>query len=453
VNWRESAATVVGHRAFVPAVLAVGAVLRLGLILTIDNQQRSDCAWFFDRGRDLAAGLGYSMPARPGQFDAAGRLPTAYWPVGYPAFLGGLFSLFGPSVLAGQAANLLLSLGSALVGGRLAAESFGEQAGRITTLLLAVYPNHIAYSAILYSEPLFVFLLLTAMLLRARAQATRRWWPGSACSGVIFGLAALTKPQVVLLPAFLMAFDIIRSFLRRDGGRRARRNVAMTGIVYVCIVATIAPWLVRNHRTFGRVVISTNSGRNLLIGNHPGASGAYMHALGRPYPEVFELEDESESDLAATAAALRFVRDEPIEALLLWPKKLSHLYTKDVEGFYWIGAGLSGEQLLAQRAVFAMKVIAQVCYLLAWVGFVAALFKQRKPRGHAQPSCAAAGGALAVIGYFTLVYLPYFGDSRFHYPAMPFVLMFGAADLAGRLRAPVISGGGKFPADSRWLRV
>jgi hypothetical protein len=84
---------------FVPVCFITYLSLRLGLILAVPIDQYSDNLWYYNRGISIGSGQGYSE----------GGVPTAYWPPGWPRFLGPLFWLFGPSALVGQIANLTLS--------------------------------------------------------------------------------------------------------------------------------------------------------------------------------------------------------------------------------------------------------------------------------------------------------------------------------------------------------
>ena len=58
----------------------------------------SDAGWYHQAAIDLAHGFGYR----------AGELPTAYFPIGYPAFLAGLFLLFPATQLTVALARILV---------------------------------------------------------------------------------------------------------------------------------------------------------------------------------------------------------------------------------------------------------------------------------------------------------------------------------------------------------
>ena len=92
--------------------------------------------------------------------------------------------------------------------------------------------------------------------------------------------------------------------------------VALALVVHAGVALAIAPWVARNHRLFDRLVISNNGGWNLLLGNHPNASGRYMDELGVSFPDIPDpARHEAPSDIAAGRAALRFMREEPFEAI------------------------------------------------------------------------------------------------------------------------------------------
>ena len=47
-------------------------------------------------------------------------------------------------------------------------------------------------------------------------------------------------------------------------------------IVYLALGLTLIPWLIRNYQLFDAFIISNNGGYNLLVGNNPRATGAYI---------------------------------------------------------------------------------------------------------------------------------------------------------------------------------
>jgi hypothetical protein len=275
------------------AVLALDIVLRLPL-LALDVLPTSDFEWYFDAARSIAAGDGFADKG----------ILTAFWPVGWPGFLGGLLWLFGPHVWVGQCANLVLSVAviglTAVVGRRLFPDN---PAWRLAILLIAILPNQIAYVPLMSVEIFFESLLLLGyVLVMART---------ALAAGLVFGVAALTKTQAVFIPAVL-ALPLVAC-----GIRQWVRAVVLTGVV---MLAVILPWTVRNYMVLHAFVpVSTNGGYTLLTGNNPSAMGRYTW----DDPLVADLSkdprDQVEMDRVARDRAWAWMSANPMAFVRLIP--------------------------------------------------------------------------------------------------------------------------------------
>src|SRR5262245_30621366 len=219
--YREKARTLVGNRYFVPACLISGGLLRLIWVSLLPANQVFDFAWYYHFAENIISGRGYS----------ANGVPTAYWPVGYPGFLAGIFYFVGPHEFVGKLANIVLDLGAIFLAYRFSKKVFhSESAARITVMILAFYPNHIAYTSLLASEPLFVFLFLLAAILFIAGPEHLGFL---ALSGIVWGLATLTKTQALLIPIIF-----IPVFLR------TRQSIVRAAVTtYVMVFLVLTPWL------------------------------------------------------------------------------------------------------------------------------------------------------------------------------------------------------------------
>ena len=114
------------------------------------------------------------------------------------------------------------------------------------------------------------------------------------------------------------------------GWRRAAGEALVVGAVSLLVVA---PWTVRNWRRFGRfVLISTNGGLNLWIGNNPASSGGHQET---PIPpDVREARDEAEWDARIRRHAVRYIVSHPGLFVRRTVAKLSHTV-----GFGFVHAG------------------------------------------------------------------------------------------------------------------
>jgi hypothetical protein len=129
---RQSLKKLIDNPNFVPGCLAIGILIRLLWIYFVNAEQVADFGVYLQRAITIASGQGYS----------ANGIPTAYAPVGYPGFLGGLFYLFGASVFLGKFVNVLLSGGILVLAYFVSREIFkSERAARATLCILAFHPN------------------------------------------------------------------------------------------------------------------------------------------------------------------------------------------------------------------------------------------------------------------------------------------------------------------------
>jgi hypothetical protein len=406
-------------------VLAI--TLRLGYAIAFSPPPTADFAEYDRLAIGLAEGKGYIW--EHGE-------PTAFRAIGYPAFLGGVYWLTGNSQKAGQIANTLLGLLALWLAYQLAQQILkDETSARLALLLLAFHPNGIMYGGLLASEPLSLVLMLAGFTafscafscpdLKARArkgagksdQAIRFVFLLSA--GIAFGLAALVKPQMLIIPGFL--FFMPKAW--QPGGKRPFWAIAG---IYVVMALVILPWTYRNYKQLGEpVLISSNGGYNLFVGNSQFANGRYIWSE--------EMEDFVESRIPLHSIpvpewskklgeyALEDMRQEPVETLARLPLKLLYLYAADIDGarlslfaYEKPGAGM-------RFFFYSLMVLSQLWYLLVYLPLAWVIFKKRWKK------LPPSWGILLVPALsMSFVSLVFFGASRFHYPFLPFLVILSA---------------------------
>jgi 4-amino-4-deoxy-L-arabinose transferase-like glycosyltransferase len=405
---------------------------RIGWMLAVDAAPMSDQLWYFERAVGLLNGGGYAVQGQP----------TAFWPVGYPAFLAGLFAVFGPSIEVAKAANLVLSAVAMAFVYRIARRATGSEGAARAALLLAVlYPTPVFYTELLYSEPLFMALLLAGIDLLPGACEERRRWVVVAMAGACFGLASLVKTQALLLPALLVGGALV---LRRIGFRRA----VLTGLVaYAACLAVITPWTLRNWMVLGQpVLISTNGGFNLYMGNNPwNRWGSYMWPAPPEFTAATEnlnilkaIPDEVGLNARLNRTAIAYIRDNPVEAVLRVPYKLYQFFRFDPLPLMQaeIGARRNGRDV--HGLVTAVAPLAEVWHwAMMWSAFLfPVLFRLvRRPAD-------AALAAFVPVAYFGLITAVFFGEARFNLPLLPLYPVLTVCILDGFLRLvrwPILS--------------
>jgi tetratricopeptide (TPR) repeat protein len=158
-------------------------------------------------------------------------------------------------------------------------------------LLLCFYWVAVFHEGEILIESLLVFLelaFLQSVLRIGRAATARSRWMGSLLSGLWLGLAAIARPNfLVWVPVAVVSPFVLRRLDLREtksprglggpgaaaavGGRPGWREAAM---VAVGVAVAIAPVTARNWVVArDRVLISSQGGLNLYVGNGPLADG------------------------------------------------------------------------------------------------------------------------------------------------------------------------------------
>jgi len=395
-------------RGFMAWALGLNLALRVAVLVLVPLRQTSDFAWYFERAAGIAAGEGFAE---------RGTL-TAFWPVGWPGVLGGLFTVFGPHQAAGQVLNLGLSALTLLLLHALARQMFGDRRiARLAVVVIAVLPNQVAYVPLLSTEIFYEVLLLAGAYCLLRQTA---WF--AAAAGLVFGVATLTKAQSPLLPPILIGAIWLYD-RSRPGIPKLVRNAVLACAV---MAAVVAPWTLRNYQVFGVFIpVSTNGGFTLLTGNNPSARGDYTPddplvagLAGHPDRQV-------EIDRIARARAIAWISENPGAFVRLMPLKFFRLWAPDgeAEWFYQAGYDRYDRNAMLFRAVRGLNQLLYVLLVLLALPALALLWPS------ARASVPQLGWVL--IGYFTAISLMFSGQSRFHFALMPWIAMYAAWTAVG----------------------
>ena len=403
VNWFGTKASALAW------LWALFIVPRLALVLQ-GVEPTSDAAWYYSRAEKLAAGLGYL-----GDHGA----PTAYWPPGWPLALSVPFSLFGASPLVVG----LFNLATAVLGGWLLLDlarrvGGSELAARTALLLFAVYPNAIAYGPLALTEVFYTTLLLAIcwLLVGGRKISTL------VLAGLLLGVATLVKAQTLVVVPLILAIEL----LGKEGfWRRLPAALAKIAALIALAALVVAPWTIRNHRELGRwVAVSTNGGATLFASNNDTARGDFTPQ--DPAFAAFDARkggDEVTHDAEGKALGLEWIKAHPARFVQLIPLKLFRLWGPDGEGD-WAYQGGYPRYGAFESAFRAVRLANQGYYVLLLLGFAVAALVQLmgrwKARGRLIGWWALPYG---IAAYPSSIAVVFSGQSRFHYPVMPFVCL------------------------------
>ncbi len=307
------------------AILFVVALLpRLYVAIAWAREPVWDGHYYDFGARRIAEGLGYSDDVI-----LAGKTiwhPWCHYPVGYSAFLGFFYRIFGSGPAVAPIVNALTGAILAVIAHRLARYALSQNRARLAGLFVALNPGLIIYSALLMTEPLAALGLILGAWLFAR-DARDKPIRGALLAGAVLGLTTLVRPQSLLcVPALgLLAFAGKTPW--RLGLRRAAMAVA---IALPTAFVVVLPWTLRNCRVMdGCAFVSTNAGWNLAIGAFPRATGRFETLRATDGCPV--VTGQVQQDRCWMDEGIAWIRQDPGRWLSLVPKKLSHTF--DHESF------------------------------------------------------------------------------------------------------------------------
>lgn len=250
-----------------------------------------------------------------GKYSFNGKDLTAFQPPGYPFVLYVLSSISSRLVFM-RFANYVFLSGSIVCLFWMLKNQEGRLAALIGAILAAAYPLFFYTASTFYPQTFstLLFLLILVLILYERGG-----WKLELSVGVLLGVLVLT------IPAFLLYFPLwilYPWFLKKI--RKLRACILL--LVGCCIV--VGSWTVRNAVDFDRfVLISSNSGINLLLGNskyttpESGVNANLMNFLA-----VGEKMNEFDQDAYYQQAALLWIQENPLEALELYLLKVLNFF-------------------------------------------------------------------------------------------------------------------------------
>jgi 4-amino-4-deoxy-L-arabinose transferase-like glycosyltransferase len=389
------------NRSLVFALFGVALLLRLVPLVFLDVEPTGDSVWYEQAGYNIGKGEGYTIEGKP----------TAFWPVGYPLFLGVVYFIFGHSLFMARLWTVMLSLCICFLTCRIAKLTLGGSASLVALLLVATFPSQIWFSGLFFSEVLFTALLLTIVYLTLKLRGGRWGIWGWLFVGILCGASILVRPVTLLFPLVIFIFLFV---VRKVS---LKSSLLRTLLVVFGLLLVLLPWTVRNKQVLGHwILVSTNSGYNFWIGNNPEAKGTFT-------PEVADVLNLIDSEVERYYLGYRegfdFIISNPHKFLLLIPRKLFYLFLTDTFSFYYLltAAGLSN----TGRPAAVGGVLFELYYLLILaLGVVGMALRSRDQ--NRDPIKLLYW----ILGYWVFFHLFLFTMDRYHFPIMPFILILAS---------------------------
>ena len=203
-------------------------------------------------------------------------IPNAYRPPVYEVFLAVIYKanyLLGGSGTSRWATARVVeaAIGAIAVAALalIARRLWGRRVSLVTAAIAAIFPPIIFVAESLYSEALFVPLVVFATAAIVEYRYRRKWWI-LILAGVLTGLAALTREYgAVLVIPFCVALR------PRDGW--TRNSLAPITVLIACTFVIVIPWTIRNAVVLHAFVpVSTSTG-NTIAGTYNSVSRDARH--------------------------------------------------------------------------------------------------------------------------------------------------------------------------------
>jgi hypothetical protein len=387
------------------AVLALAAAVRLFWAVLVPVVPLSDSAIYDGAAQRLAQGLPYTI-------DAASTSPSAHWPIGTSFMYSLVYRIFDPLTQGYTPVvvlNLLISLAVVALSMALASRWFGARAGVITGILMALWPMHIEFTTVIASEPIFTTCILGGLLawppFRSRDDKTPESYARLAAAALCFAAATFTRPTSLLFPIILAGIEFLRT-------RRLIAPAIRAAIAMLILLVALSPWTYRNHRVFNKLVlVSTNGGTNMWMGNNPGTTGYYQSP---PTPDLGQNEAVWDKELGNRAKA--YIREQPVAFVKRSIIKAVRLHDRETIGVAWNLEGLK-----RRSSFFDTGSGAKILKALSsgyWYIMLA---------------LAITHPAIVFFAYFTAVHAIMVIQDRYHFPVTPMIAALASLPIAALL--------------------
>jgi hypothetical protein len=403
------------------APVAVALVLRLLLLVMVPAGPSWDGVIYVRAAEQLARGEGYTLRIL---HEGNRALPTAFYPVGFPAVLA-VLRMLGGSLLADRLLQIFASTALVPIAALLARRVSGRRAGRFAAWAAALWPGGVFMSATWLAEPMFALGVGLAVLPLVYTHRRRRLY-ALLFAALLLGLTAYLRASSLPMAALLGA-SLGFAWLRHQSvPRRLLAGVLLGGLVTGLACLPLAPWTLRNARLLGEpVLVSTNGGVNLLLGTR--GDGGYA-PIGPNEECKTEPLREIQRDHCYRRRAIEVIKSAPLDWAARGLLKLVHTYGHESAPAQCFAEGL----LVTGGTRETWKLWALALCRLGWLLLLsgalagAALVVKR-----ATPICQAV--LLAPVVALGALHTVYLGGDRYHPAVAPMVLALVGIALAAYL--------------------
>ncbi len=297
------------------AVLSIGIILRAMWIIYVPTVPISDFLLYHEGAKSIISGKGFQI---------YGHL-SSYEPIGYPAFLALLYSIFGSKIIVGKIANLFLSIIGLIFFYLIIEKAFGNKKISYACLLIYVFlPLNIVYTSVLSTEITFTTLYLILIFLIFKKNREKHH---NIIIGVLLGILSLIKPFMMIYGFVIFILDLFQQ-------KKLMEPLKNLLIITIFMALTISPWTIRNYFLFNKLIpTSTNGGYNLYVNNNPYATGAWQDPFKIPNSGILKYKDKNDEfwdevkvNEEGKKLAFNWIKNNPIDFYHVGLKKLKNVF-------------------------------------------------------------------------------------------------------------------------------
>lgn len=290
---------------------------------------------FMSRGNSYTSlnKLAYNL-VKNKEYSIEKGIPSVDYEPLYPFLMALGYFLFGYNWIGLTLLQGLLFAATAFLLFKIGCIVRNEITGLIAATVFSFYPYLFTYSISVYDTTLFNFFLYFLIFLIIRESHGKLDY---FLIGIFMGLAILTRGSIlVLLPAFFIVifFQLIKL-------SNKKKFFISFSLLFLGISLIIAPWLLRNYKLTGRVLISTHGPFGFWQGNNKLSykylkNNISLDNIYRLKPEIIKnnpMKNRGPKEAIKTAEifkkeAIKFIKENPGEFLKL-------AYIKFVKFWSW----------------------------------------------------------------------------------------------------------------------
>jgi len=368
-----------------------------------------------------------------------------YHPPLYQYFIALLYAIFGSNPLVIRIFQVILGTVNVILVYILGRRYFNKTVAKIAGIITAVYPMLIFYDAELLMPTLVISLILLGLYFLLHSGNTY-----ALIAGIIFGLAALARQNMLLI---IVIFPLI--FLIRYK-KIAWRYV---GLFWAGSLLMILPVTIRNIVVVKEpILISWQGGINFYIGNNPEADGITGIPPGSEktdwHSAFLDLKQEMETEAGHSLSlsqidrkcyprGFKFISQQPFQALGLLIKK-TYLF-------------FGGFEVSSERDIYQTTQYSYLKFLLFKIPFLQFPFGLLFPLFliglyYSYSEWRRLSLPLLFITLYSISFIVFFVNARYRMVIIPILIIFAGYGIQRlihqknirRLRVPLCIGIGSF---------